>query len=72
MERIVESNAEISRGVESLSAFSEQLLANAENTQQLSDKTVTGTITIFDLLSGVATEVSKLQNIINYSEEQAT
>ena len=72
MERIVESNAEISRGVESLSAFSEQLLANAENTQQLADKTVAGTISIFDLLTSVAAEVSKLQNIIEHSQMQDT
>ena len=72
MERIVESNAEISRGVESLSAFSEQLLANAENTQQLADKTVAGTISIFELLSSVAAEVSKLQDIIDHSQIQDT
>lgn len=68
MDRIVESNTEIGRSVESLSAFSEELLANAENTQQLADKTVAGTIAIFDLLSGVAAEVSKLQDIIDHSK----
>lgn len=68
MDRIVESNAEISRSVESLSAFSEELLANAENTQNLADKTVAGTISIFDLLSSVAAEVTKLQDIIDQSE----
>lgn len=65
MERIVESNGEISKSVESLSAFSEELLANAENTQQLADKTVAGTVTIFELLTSVAVEVSKLQDIID-------
>lgn len=68
MDRIVENNAQISRSVESLSAFSEELLANAENTQQLADKTVAGTTSIFELLSNVATEVSKLQEIIDQSE----
>ena len=68
MDRIVESNEEISRSVESLSAFSEDLLANAENTQRLADETVAGTITIFELLGGVETEVSKLQDIIDHSE----
>lgn len=71
MDRIVESNAQISASVESLSAFSEELLANAENTQQLADKTVAGTTSIFDLLSNVAAEVSKLQEIIDQSEKSA-
>ena len=57
--------------MESLSAFSEELLANAENTQQLADKTVAGTTSIFDLLSNVATEVSKLQEIIDQYEKPA-
>lgn len=46
MERIVESNGEIGRSVESLSAFSEELLANAENTENMSDQTVSGTVNI--------------------------
>ena len=71
MDRIVESNAQIGASVESLSAFSEELLANAENTQQLADKTVAGTTSIFDLLSNVATEVSKLQEIIDQYEKPA-
>ena len=53
MERIVESNGEIGRSVESLSAFSEELLANVENTENMSDKTVKGTINISGLLAGV-------------------
>lgn len=69
MERIVESNGEISRSVESLSAFSEELLANAENTQNMSDKTVTGTVNISGLLAGVVEEIDRLQEIIDHSSD---
>lgn len=70
MDRIVESNAEIGRSVESLSAFSEELLANAENTKELSEKTIAATFSIFDLISGIAEEVAKLQDIIDQSAGQ--
>lgn len=67
MERIVGSNGEIGRSVESLSAFSEELLANAENTENMSDKTVAGTVNISGLLAGVAEEIGRLQEIIDNS-----
>ncbi len=67
MERIVEDNGEISRSVEGLSAFSEELLANAENTQNMSDKTVAGTVKISSLLSVAVEEVNRLQEIIDRS-----
>lgn len=67
MERIVESNGEIGRSVESLSAFSEELLANVENTENMSDKTVKGTINISGLLAGVVEEIDRLQKIIDDS-----
>lgn len=67
MERIVESNGEIGRSVESLSAFSEELLANAENTKHMSDKTVKGTVNISELLAGVVEEIDRLQKIIDNS-----
>ena len=68
MERIVESNGEIGRSVESLSAFSEELLANVENTENMSDKTVKGTINISGLLAGVVEEIDRLQKIIDDSD----
>ncbi len=67
MERVVESNGEIGRSVESLSAFSEELLANAENTQNMADKTVAGTVNISGLLAGVVEEIDRLQGIIDDS-----
>lgn len=67
MERIVESNGEIGKSVESLSAFSEELLANAENTEHMSDKTVKGTVNISELLVGVVEEIDRLQKIIDDS-----
>lgn len=67
MERIVESNGEIGRSVESLSAFSEELLANAENTENMSDQTVSGTVNIAGLLTGVVEEIGRLQKIIDNS-----
>lgn len=65
MERIVASNGEIGKNVESLSAFSEELYANAENTRNLADKTIVGTANISTLLDGVVTEADSLQEIID-------
>ena len=53
--------------MESLSAFSEELLANVENTENMSDKTVKGTINISGLLAGVVEEIDRLQKIIDDS-----
>ncbi|MGN1181225.1 MAG: methyl-accepting chemotaxis protein [Suilimivivens sp.] len=68
MDRIVASNTEISRNVGSLSAFSEELYANAENTQNLADKTIIGTANISTLLDGVVAEADSLQEIIDSSQ----
>ena len=68
MERIVASNGEIGKNVESLSAFSEELYANAENTRNLADKTIAGTANISTLLGGVVTEADSLQAIIDHSQ----
>lgn len=68
MERIVASNGEIGKNVESLSAFSEELYANAENTRNLADKTIAGTANISTLLGGVVTEADSLQEIIDHSQ----
>ena len=68
MERIVISNGEIGKNVESLSAFSEELYANAENTRNLADKTIVGTANISTLLDGVVTEADSLQEIIDQAQ----
>ena len=68
MERIVASNGEIGKNVESLSAFSEELYANAENTRNLADKTIVGTANISTLLGGVVTEADSLQEIIDQAQ----
>ena len=68
MERIVISNGEIGKNVESLSAFSEELYANAENTRNLADKTIVGTANISTLLDGVVTETDSLQEIIDQAQ----
>lgn len=65
MNKVVSSNEEISKCVESLSAFSEQLLAHTENTQNLADKTVVGTVNISGLVEEVVKEVGKLQKIMD-------
>lgn len=69
--KIVESNSEINKSVENLGAFSQELLANAENTRELADNTITGTVNISGLLSGVSDEIGKLQAIIDSSAANA-
>ena len=54
--------------MESLSAFSEELYANAENTRNLADKTIVGTANISTLLDGVVTEADSLQEIIDQAQ----
>ena len=46
-------------------AKSEELLANTENTQQLSSQTIYGTKKINSLLDGAMDEMAKLQGIID-------
>lgn len=65
MERIITSNEQICKSVESLSAFSQELYASAENTQNIADQTVSGTNNIADLLGGVAGEVESLRELID-------
>lgn len=65
MEKVTDSNNEINRHVEQLSAFSEELTANTENTRQLSDQTIHGTRRITSLLDEVMTEIQGLQAMIN-------
>ncbi len=65
MDNITTSNNEITQHIESLSAFSEELLANTENTQELSNKTINGSKNINNLLDDVMKEISILQTVID-------
>lgn len=63
MDKVSESNREINQGIESLSAFSEELLANTENTRNLIDMDIEGNTQIGGLLQNVVTEVDNLKSI---------
>lgn len=64
MVKIMDSNNEINQCVESLSAFSEELLANSENTKGLTDRSIDGTLTISGLLDEVMVEIRELQSLV--------
>lgn len=61
--KVAASNNEINQYVEGLSAFSQELLANTENTKELSNQTIEGTEMISNLLDEVMVEVEGLQTI---------
>lgn len=61
--KVTASNNEINEHVEGLSAFSQELLANTENTKELSSQTIEGTEMISNLLDEVMIEVESLQTI---------
>ena len=58
------SNLEINKSVENLSAFSEELLANMENTQRITDRTIEGAENINELLNGAMEDIRKLQIMV--------
>ena len=64
MDRIKESNKEIIHYVESLSAFSEELLANTENTRDMTEDTIEGIRKVSELLDEVVQEVEVLKSIV--------
>lgn len=64
MGRVVSSNNEISRHVERISAFSEELLANTENTRAVIGKTINGTEEISTLIDSVLEDLEGLKQII--------
>lgn len=64
MDRIKESNKEIIHYVENLSAFSEELLANTENTRDMTEDTIEGTRRVSELLDEVMQEVEVLKSIV--------
>ena len=57
-------NSEINKGIESLSAFSEELSTSMDDTRELSDCTVEGTIKISELLDNVNGKVNELRDVI--------
>ena len=63
MDKVSESNREINQGIESLSAFSQELLANTENTRNLIDMDIEGNTQIGGLLQKVVAEVDNLKSI---------
>lgn len=64
MGQVKDSNTEIIQYVENLSAFSEELLANTENTKGLTDGTIEGTKKVSSLLDDVMKEVEILKTIV--------
>lgn len=61
MEEIGKSNSVINQGIEGLSAFTEQLLANMDNTRNTAVKTMEGTEKINSLLKDTIREADKLK-----------
>ncbi|MDD6491786.1 MAG: methyl-accepting chemotaxis protein [Firmicutes bacterium] len=64
MSQIKDSNHEIIQYVEGLSAFSEELLANTENTRSLTDETIDGTRKVSSLLDDAMKEVEDLKAVL--------
>lgn len=64
MLKVVSSNNEISSYVEKISAFSEELLANTENTRDVIGKTISGTEQISILIAGVMRNLDGLKHTI--------
>ncbi|MGN0142301.1 MAG: methyl-accepting chemotaxis protein [Roseburia sp.] len=64
MNQIKDSNREIIQYVEGLSAFSEELLANTENTRSLTDETIEGTRKVSSLLDNAMKEVEDLKAVL--------
>lgn len=65
MGNVVDSNNEIGRHVEKISAFSEELLANTENTRGVIGKTINGTEEISTLIDSVLENLEGLKQLIN-------
>ena len=64
MGQVKDSNHEIVQYVENLSAFSEELLANIENTRTLTDGMIQGTKQISDMLDETKKEVELLKTMV--------
>jgi len=65
MENVNKSNSKINNKVESVSAFTEELLANAESTKELTNETLKNTTNINSLLENVLSEINSLQNLFD-------
>lgn len=64
MDEVNDSNQRIGQSVEGLSAFSEELLANTTNTEELTGQTLDGTKKVNQLLSEVMSQVDELKEVI--------
>ena len=64
MGQVKDSNHEIVQYVENLSAFSEELLANIENTRTLTDGMIQGTKQISDMLDETKKEIELLKTMV--------
>lgn len=64
MTEVSDSNAEISTSIENVSAFTEELMANAESTRDLTNGTLDNTKNVNQLLDLVMEEVHNLEKII--------
>lgn len=63
--KVSATNNEIKSGVEQLSGFAQELLANTEDTQNTTERTISGTRKISDYLENVMKEVEKLNHLMN-------
>lgn len=63
-EKISESNGDITQGIEALSAFSEELMANTESTKELNNQVIQGTDEIAGMLGDVMKEVDGLRGLV--------
>lgn len=63
--RVSNTNNDIKNQVETLSGFAQELLANTEDTQNTSERTIEGTRNISDYLDNVMKEVDKLNELMN-------
>lgn len=62
--KVTGSNNEINQHILNISAFTEELYANTENTQELSNQTIQGTVRISKYLDEIMLEVDRLQNLV--------
>lgn len=63
--KVSNTNNEIKSQVETLSGFAQELLANTEDTQNTTERTIAGTRNISDYLDNVMKEVEKLNELMN-------
>lgn len=62
--KVTDSNSEISSTVESMSSFSEELLANTENSKAITERTIEGALNISKLLDSAVNEIHSLEELV--------